>query len=224
MTDTSLQAEITRLCEALEFYADPETYHAVMVLGDGSFGAFLDDLVQDHGHVDYDRPMPGSRARAALGITYEGVDGHQCDESCSVIDIEAHKAFASRDGEWVQIGLVHDAHPAKRMILKTSPEEAIEIAGLVLDTLTSDEQSRLLPGLDFVQAVAKMQAMAGDIPDDEAPLASCTRCHRRSWDRAGMNGLCGIPQPDGESCKGMMMPYDQADIDPAAQREAWDGR
>ena len=63
---TTLQAQLERMTEALTFYADPENYHAVMILGDRPCGLFAEDFSDDHGHEDYDRPMPGKRAREAL--------------------------------------------------------------------------------------------------------------------------------------------------------------
>lgn len=52
--------------EALAFYADPESYHGIMIMVDRPAGEFADDLSEDHGHEGYDRPMPGKRARKAL--------------------------------------------------------------------------------------------------------------------------------------------------------------
>lgn len=51
------------LREALEFYADPDTYAAIGMAGDPPCGAFLDDLDDAH---DPGCPKPGKRARAAL--------------------------------------------------------------------------------------------------------------------------------------------------------------
>jgi hypothetical protein len=68
-TRATLTDELTRLrermgvlTEALAFYADPETYHACGFMFDRPTGGFD----EDHGHEDYDRPMPGKRARQAL--------------------------------------------------------------------------------------------------------------------------------------------------------------
>jgi hypothetical protein len=69
-----LAAEKERLkpmVEALEFYADPENYHAILIMPDRPGGAFADDFSTDHGHPDYDRPMPGKTARAALAKAKE---------------------------------------------------------------------------------------------------------------------------------------------------------
>ena len=60
----TLRDERDRLREALEFYADPGTYHACSFIFDPPTGGFDDDF--DEGHDGYDRPMPGKCARAAL--------------------------------------------------------------------------------------------------------------------------------------------------------------
>ena len=62
----SAQALADRYEKALEFYADPETYHAVTVFCDPPRGAFIDDFSDDHEHPEYVRPMPGKLARQAL--------------------------------------------------------------------------------------------------------------------------------------------------------------
>lgn len=63
-----IDAETTRLREALEFYADPDTYHAISFMGDRPCGAFADDLSEDEftEEAGYFRPMPGKTAREAL--------------------------------------------------------------------------------------------------------------------------------------------------------------
>lgn len=60
-------SRILALEKALEFYADPSTYHAVTFLFDSPCGGFDDDFDDNHGDAFYDRPMPGQRARKALG-------------------------------------------------------------------------------------------------------------------------------------------------------------
>lgn len=52
--------------EALQFYADPENYHAMSFLADRPAGGFADDFNRNHGHEFYDRPMPGKLARATI--------------------------------------------------------------------------------------------------------------------------------------------------------------
>lgn len=58
-----------RLCgmlhDALQFYADPENYHAIAFVGDRPCGEFIDDVSRTT-HPDYNRVMPGKRARQAL--------------------------------------------------------------------------------------------------------------------------------------------------------------
>lgn len=63
-----LEADNARLREALEFYANPDTYFAVSVFSDPPCGAFMDDF-STHGHPDYhpNDERPGKRARHALG-------------------------------------------------------------------------------------------------------------------------------------------------------------
>lgn len=60
-----LRALVAEMRGALEFYADPETYFAITFLDDPPSGDFMDDFSDDHGG-EFDRPMPGKRARAAL--------------------------------------------------------------------------------------------------------------------------------------------------------------
>jgi hypothetical protein len=52
--------------EALRFYADPESYHAIAFMVDRPAGGFADDFSKNHGHDFYDRPMPGKIGRAAI--------------------------------------------------------------------------------------------------------------------------------------------------------------
>ena len=64
-------AKYKHLCgilhDALAFYANPETYHAIMIVSDRPAGGFASDLDLSHGHPDYaHRRMPGTAARAAL--------------------------------------------------------------------------------------------------------------------------------------------------------------
>lgn len=51
--------------EALQFYSDEATYHAVAFVADPPAGSFMDDFSEDEGS-EYERPMPGKTARAAL--------------------------------------------------------------------------------------------------------------------------------------------------------------
>lgn len=61
-----LSDQQNELVAALEFYADPETYFAIMCLGDPPCGEFIKDYSDDHGHPDLVGPRYGKRARAAL--------------------------------------------------------------------------------------------------------------------------------------------------------------
>jgi len=56
----------TKCIEALMFYGNPETYHAIGFLPDPPCGAFAEDVGDDHVHPNYPRPMPGKRARETL--------------------------------------------------------------------------------------------------------------------------------------------------------------
>lgn len=57
------EAEVARLREALEFYAEPETYHGVAFMLDPPGGGWAEDFDYD---AEYERDMPGKLARAAL--------------------------------------------------------------------------------------------------------------------------------------------------------------
>jgi hypothetical protein len=65
---SGLKKRIEALEAALGFYANPETYHAIAMLGDRPCGEFADDFSEDEWTKEsgYDRPMPGKIARAAL--------------------------------------------------------------------------------------------------------------------------------------------------------------
>ena len=63
MTD---KEKIEYLSEALEFYADPNSYFGIIIFGDHPCGDFADDFSEDHGFNQYDRPMPGKYAREVL--------------------------------------------------------------------------------------------------------------------------------------------------------------
>lgn len=69
------RAKMQPLIEALEFYADPATYHALSVWADPPCGDFVNDYSEDHGDDFYDRPMPGKTAREALAQQPENEEG-----------------------------------------------------------------------------------------------------------------------------------------------------
>lgn len=50
----------------IQFYSDPENYHAIGFFPDPPCGDFIQDFSDDHGHPFYDRPMPGKMARETL--------------------------------------------------------------------------------------------------------------------------------------------------------------
>lgn len=56
---------LSALVDALIFYASPDTYFATSFLFDPPCGEFSEDFSEVPGS-DYDRPMPGKRARSAL--------------------------------------------------------------------------------------------------------------------------------------------------------------
>ena len=76
---------VEAMVDALDFYANPETYHGVLIIGDRPCGDFTEDLDDGHGHPDYRRPMPGTRARRVLFRDYSDVAEHQCTEECQKV-------------------------------------------------------------------------------------------------------------------------------------------
>jgi hypothetical protein len=67
-------AALIQLSDALEFYADPENYHAVAFMADRPAGAFADDFSSDYEEftdICYGRDMPGKYARHALRLLTE---------------------------------------------------------------------------------------------------------------------------------------------------------
>ncbi len=54
---------IAILSDAVKFYADPATYHAIAFLSDPPAGEFVEDFSYDE---DYGRDMPGKRGREAV--------------------------------------------------------------------------------------------------------------------------------------------------------------
>lgn len=72
-----------QVLHALAFYADPENYHAILIVPDRPAGAFADDFDDEHGHPEYDRPMHGSQARAALGAWLDATEiGKRSSDGC----------------------------------------------------------------------------------------------------------------------------------------------
>ena len=57
---------ISDLIEGLNFYADPDTYFAIMILSDPPCGEFYYDFSDDHKSNQYDNPMPGKLARKVI--------------------------------------------------------------------------------------------------------------------------------------------------------------
>lgn len=64
-----LRGRMQSMTEALEFYADPDTYFAVEFLFDPPCGRFRNDFSEGYdSYVLYNRPMPGKLARQCLGV------------------------------------------------------------------------------------------------------------------------------------------------------------
>lgn len=64
------------LSEALHFYADPETYFAIMMVGDSPCGPIIDDFSDDHGHPQLDGNRCGKTAREALKEAFGKESGY----------------------------------------------------------------------------------------------------------------------------------------------------
>lgn len=61
-----LRADRIKLIDALAFYGDAQTYHAITFWFDPPCGGFEDDFDDEHGEPFYDREMPGKLARETL--------------------------------------------------------------------------------------------------------------------------------------------------------------
>lgn len=61
-----MKAEVETLREALEFYADPDTYFAIGFMSDPPCGDFLTDISECVDSYGLDQTKPGMRARTAL--------------------------------------------------------------------------------------------------------------------------------------------------------------
>jgi hypothetical protein len=64
-----------KLREALEFYADPNSYFAILMWPDRPCGEFMDDISDADSWSDFpfNREMHGKRARAALEASDEQI-------------------------------------------------------------------------------------------------------------------------------------------------------
>ena len=60
------EEKLENAIQALAFYADPDSYAAILFIPDRPCGEFADDFSDDHGFGQYDRPMPGKLARETL--------------------------------------------------------------------------------------------------------------------------------------------------------------
>lgn len=61
-----LLKKIEKLTEALEFYADPDSYYAIGFSPYRCCGPFMKDFSDDHESYLYNCPMPGKLARQVL--------------------------------------------------------------------------------------------------------------------------------------------------------------
>lgn len=62
---TVIEQALIIAVDALAFYANPENYHAILIVPDHPCGEFAKDMSRtDHPH--YSRPMPGKTARKAI--------------------------------------------------------------------------------------------------------------------------------------------------------------
>lgn len=69
MISVTIPAELyAKLVDTLAMYADPETYHAMMIIFDPPCGVFKGDFgpQSEHEHPDYEDDMPGKAARAVI--------------------------------------------------------------------------------------------------------------------------------------------------------------
>jgi hypothetical protein len=63
-----LEGAMQPMIEALEFYADPETYFGLAVIADPPCGGFAEDFSDDHGHPSLDGNRYGKTARKAFEL------------------------------------------------------------------------------------------------------------------------------------------------------------
>ncbi len=73
------------IVEALELYAEPESYHVLAFPEDAPGGLLGGDFDAEHGDTFYDREMPGKKARAALAM----YDKWLADPQCPQCELEA---------------------------------------------------------------------------------------------------------------------------------------
>ena len=93
--ERALERQLAIAVEALEFYADPETYFAIAFFGDPPYGPFIDDFSTDG---DDDRERPGKLARAVLDK-----DESKLGKLATEYDRRVAASFADRIAdEWEQ--------------------------------------------------------------------------------------------------------------------------
>ena len=72
------------LGEALGFYADPETYFAIVFIPDRPCGEFIDDFSDDYGHPDLTGHRPGKLARKVVLEVFGSPEAPKGATACSL--------------------------------------------------------------------------------------------------------------------------------------------
>lgn len=100
----------TEILEVLAFYANPETYHGMAYRFGRPTGGFDSDIKADHGHPQYDEPMPGSRARAALRAALPSQRQGADSPTGATIDPSADQDHAASRNNAIQtVGALQEA-------------------------------------------------------------------------------------------------------------------
>lgn len=95
---------LAQLLDAVEFYADPDTYFAIGIFGDSPCGEFIEDVEEIDGAV-----RPGKRARAALALTQQSSGGQEAEPPCP--DAEVCKSCPAADED--DVCLLHERRAAE---------------------------------------------------------------------------------------------------------------
>jgi hypothetical protein len=172
------------LREALGFYADPDTYFAIAFAFDNPCGDFADDFTEDHGG-DYDRPMPGKRARAALsGVQPDDYEMVDPDEE---IEYEGHKVTVTGTAEAddIVMQMYTDTRPVVRMTMGLTRDDAAEIAGDLAMAATNREHSS--GDAEVIPLLAPLRERA-----EYSEFVHDDRCLSPNYHE----GSCPLPLPD----------------------------
>ena len=100
---TAYHQLVDQMWEALDYYASPETYHGCAFMFDPPTGGFDQDFDEDHGHPDYNRPMPGKLARLVLT---EGQAGGQARRDRKFVEEPWMAEAVERRGESPVLNLI----------------------------------------------------------------------------------------------------------------------